>query len=232
VKKRNKIAKRFFSVILFSSWISFMAVAGFFVPSFLTQFPMFKVKRVVIEGNDKIPFESVKSVIRELSTNLLKLNGEELKESLNAKFGGRVKAVLLSKDLSVEGITLKVKLVERRPVAKIRIGKEFLLVDKDGNLFYPLNDDLSKLVELRTYDLRVVRNHFSKLQESVLSTTLPIKLVEIKRDRVLLYLRDKKVVLPPIELLSENVSSRLKLIYNFPEGNVDLRYRRFILVRN
>jgi len=232
VKKRNSKAEKIFSVFLFSSWISFMAIAGFFIPSFLTQLPMFQIKEVVVEGNEKIPLESVKTVIEELSGNLLRLNGTELKESLNGKFGGRVKEVLVSKDIKMDGIRIKVEVVERSPVAKVRVGEEFLLIDDEGDLFYPMDDDLKKLVELRTYDLQVLEKNFTKLRREILSSGLPIQQIDIRRDKILLHINEKEIILPPIDLLSENVSSRLKLIYNFPEENVDLRYGRFILARN
>lgn len=193
---------------------------------------MFQIKEVVVEGNEKIPLESVKTVIEELSGNLLRLNGTELKESLNGKFGGRVKEVFVSKNIGVDGIRIKVEVVERSPVAKVRVGKELLLIDEEGNLFYPMGDDLKKLVELRTYDLQVLGKNFTKLREEILSSGLPIQQIDIRRDKILLHIKEKEIILPPIDLLSENVSSRLKLIYNFPEGNVDLRYGRFILVRN
>ncbi len=229
---REKRARKLFSALLFSSWISFMALAGFFIPSFLVQFPLFQVKRVEVNGNYRIPFEEIKRAVEELSTNLMKLKGSELESLLNAKFGNRIKEVRLEKRFTSQGIVLKVSVEERRPVARLSLGGSYRLVDKEGVIFKPIEDEGKDLVEIRTYDVDVLEEGFSKLYEQVLGIGLPLKRVLVKRDRIVLELRGKSVILPPIESLPDNLSERLRMIYNVPQEKVDLRYDRFILVRN
>ncbi|WP_457601610.1 cell division protein FtsQ/DivIB [Hydrogenivirga sp.] len=235
MKKKHNLdrrAQKLFSIILFSSWIGFMALAGFFAPSFLVNLPFFKVKQIELSGNEKIAFEEVKEVVEELSTNLVNLNEERLMEELSARFGARVKKVYMTKELGLNGMRIKLRVVERRPVAKVVIGQSQLLVDREGVLFPPMKGETEGLVEVRTYDIDLLTSHFANLYEGVISTKLPIKLIDIRRDSVLVYLHSKRAILPPLELLPANISGRLKMIYNFPEEKVDLRYGRFILVRN
>jgi len=233
-KKHNpdRRVQRLFSAILFASWIGFMAFAGFLAPSFLAQLPFFRIKQIELSGNEKISFEDVKSVVEELSTSLTGLNEESILNALNTKFKNRIKKVYVTRELGIDGMNVKLRLVERTPVAKLKLGQSYLLVDKEGVTFPPLEGEGEKLVELRTYDMDILRTHFRKLYESVISTNLPIKTVYINRDSVVLIMNSKKIILPPLEVLPANISARLKMIYNFPEEKVDLRYGRFILVRN
>ncbi len=233
-KKHNpdRRVQKLFSAILFASWIGFMAFAGFLAPSFLAQLPFFRIKQIELSGNEKISFEDVKSVVEELSTSLTGLNEESILNALNTKFKNRIKKVYVTRELGIDGMNVKLRLVERTPVAKLKLGQSYLLVDKEGVTFPPLEGEGEKLVELRTYDMDILRTHFRKLYEGVISTNLPIKTVYINRDSVVLIMNSKKVILPPLEVLPANISARLKMIYNFPEEKVDLRYGRFILVRN
>ena len=70
------------------------------------------------------------------------------------------------------------------------------------------------------------------MYRKVLLSGPPVKEVGIHEDKVILYLENKEVILPPIDALPDNVSQRLKIIYNLKEEKVDLRFGRFILVRN
>jgi len=235
VKKKHdteRRAQKLFSVILFIAWIGFMAFAGFFAPSFFAQLPFFKVKQIELSGNQKIAFEDIKEIVEELSTSLTTLNEENLLSELNARFDGRVKKVYMTRDIGINGTSIKLRVVERRPVAKLRFGQSYLLIDEEGVAFTPFEDEGKELVEVSTYDIDLLRTHFTKLYEGVLSLNIPLKLIKIRRDSVLLVMDSKKVILPPLELLPPNISERLKMIYNFPEEKVDLRYGRFILVRN
>ncbi|RLJ70354.1 POTRA domain-containing FtsQ-type protein [Hydrogenivirga caldilitoris] len=233
-KKHNakRKAQKLFSLILFTSWISFMAFAGFFAPSFLAQLPFFKVKQIELNGNEKISFEEIKSIVEELSTNLVKLNEENITDALNARFKNRVKRVYMTKSLGLDGMRIKVKVVERKPVAKLKFGQNYLLIDKEGSLFPPLEGEDKGLIEIQAYDMDLLKAHFEKLYSEVISMNLPIKHIYIRRDSVILNLVSKQIILPPLELLPDNISGRLKMIYNFQEETVDLRYGRFILVRN
>jgi len=228
---REKIVKRLFSILLFLSWIGFMAFASLFISSFLPQLPMFQVKEVVIEGNKRIEFNEIKDVIEELSGDLLKLNENEILETLVSRSGGRIKKVYLSKNFSLNGITINLKIIERIPVAKIKLGNSYMLLDREGYLFKPVEGEEKNLPEIKTYDIDLLRKHFYKLYDRIISLNIPLKSIDIKKDKIILLVGTKTVILPPPDLLPVNISARLKMIYNFPDERVDLRYDRFILVR-
>jgi len=63
---------------------------------------------------------------------------------------------------------------------------------KAGVAFTPFEDEGKELVEVSTYDIDLLRTHFTKLYEGVLSLNIPLKLIKIRRDSccLLIYLRD------------------------------------------
>ncbi len=231
--KRAPRGKRLFSALLIGSWICFMAIAGFFIPSFLLQLPIFEIRKVTVEGNGKVEFTLIKETIEELSAELFTLSEDELLSLLKVRTDDRVKEVYLSKDFGLKGVTLRVRVVEREPVARVVLGESQLLIDAEGVLFKPFRGEgVSDLPLIRTYDIDLLREYFPRFHRLVLSLGLPVREVSVKRDRVVLRMHRKVVLLPPLELLPEGISRRIKMIYNLPEEKVDLRYDRFILVRN
>jgi len=231
--KESSRSRKLFSALLIGSWFGFMAVAGFFIPSFLTQLPLFRIKEVAVEGNRGVEFALIKETIEEMSTDLFSLSEEDLLSVLHVRSKGRVKRVFLSKEFGLDGVTLRVRIVEREPVAKVPLGEGYLLIDAEGVLFKPATGDkTAPLTIVRTYDIDLLQEHFPRLYRLVLSLGLPLRQVSVRRDRVILRMPRKVVVLPPLELMPEGISRRIKMIYNLPEEKVDLRYDRFILVRN
>jgi len=229
--KENKI-KTIFSRLMLLAWLGFVAFASFHLPTFLAQTPIFKIKEIVVEGNQKIDTSMVRVIAEELGKNLLALNEKNIEKHLNKVFAGRVEDVVLKREFSSEGVKVYITLKERRPVAKLKLGASTYLIDKNGVIFKPIGKEGKELVTITTYSLSILRDHFESLYRKVLLSGLPVKEVEIHEDKVILYLGNKEVILPPIDALPANVSRRLKIIYNLKEEKVDLRFGRFILVRN
>jgi len=228
----RKKGRRIFTALLISSWFGFMALAGFFIPSFLSQLPLFRVKEIVVEGIDRIDVSLIRETIEEMETDPLFLEEEELLSVLSIRSQGRIKKVFLSKDLGLEGISLRIRVVERKPVARVLFGGGQFLIDAEGVLFKPLAGDPSDLPLITTYDLDVLQEHFPRFYTLILSFRLPVERILVKKDRVIVKMEGKTVILPPLDTLPDAVSDRIKMIYNFQEEKVDLRYDRFILVRN
>jgi len=232
VKKERSRGKRLFAALLIFSWFGIMALAGFFMSSLITQIPLFRVKEIVVEGNKRVDFELVKEIIEETGESVLSTTKEELLSALKVRTGDRIKEVFLSREFGFEGITLRIRLVEREPVARVAFGKGYLLTDAEGVFFTPLPGDPANLPLIKTYDMDILREHFPRLYRMVFLSNIPVRTVIVKKNSTLLVLSDKILILPPLELLPEGISDRIKMIYNLPEERVDLRYDRFILVRN
>ena len=229
---KGEKVRKVLSALIFPAWITFMALAGFYIPTLMMKLPLFQVNGLEIEGTRVIDSREVRSLIQSMEGNLLKLRSEDVLMALNSKTQGRVKAVYLSKDFGLRGVSLKVKIEERVPVAKLKVKGKTYLIDREGFLFPPLKGEKAQVPTIVTRDPeRVVRN-FKRLYNGVLSSCVEVKKILIGNESVIVKLRGREAVLPSIELIKDSVSARLKMIYNFPKGKVDLRYDRFILVRN
>jgi cell division septal protein FtsQ len=224
--------KRVFTVFVIFSWFGVAALAGFFVPSFLTQLPLFGIKKVEVEGNRRVEFSLIRETIEELSADLLNIDEEKILSLLSVRSGGRVKKVFLSRDFSLDGITVRVTVVEREPVARVALGRGYVLIDAEGVIFKPLEGDPTDLPLIKTYDVDLLKEHLPRFYTLVLSIGLPVEQVVVRKDMVVLKLKGKVLILPPLDSLPDSVSDRIKMIYNLREEKVDLRYDRFILVRN
>jgi len=229
---KGEKVRKVLSALIFPAWITFMALAGFYVPALMMKLPFFQVSTVQIEGTRSIDRKEVRDLVQSMEGNLLKLRSDDLLTALNEKTHGRVRAVYLSKDFGLRGVALKVRIEERIPVAKMKLKGKTYLIDKEGFLFPPLKGEDQGVPLIVTKDPERVLNNFKKLYAGVLSSDVGIKKIFVRGDGILVKMPKKTVFLPPVELIKDSVSARLKMIYNLPEGKVDLRYDRFILVRN
>ncbi len=229
---KGEKVRKVLSALIFPAWITFMALAGFYIPTLMMKLPVFKVNSVKIEGTRTIDKNEVRELIQSLEGNLLKLQSDDLLIALNSKTQGRVKAVYLSKDFGLKGISLRVRIEERIPVAKINVKGKTYLIDREGFLFPPAKGEKPTVPSIITRDTERVVKNFERLYSGVLSAGVEVKKLLIRNESVIVKLRDREAILPSIELIKDSVSARLKMIYNFPKGKVDLRYDRFILVRN
>ncbi len=217
------------SALLFTAWITFMALAGFFIPSFLSDLPFLRIKEIRVEGNTTLDLNTVKSAIYSFD-GILRLEEEKILSVLNERTGGRVKRVFVSREFTPKGISVRIRIEERKPVAKVRLGKYFSFIDEEGVTFpaYEKKD----LPEIVAYDLEILRRNFPKLYRAIRSSGLEVDLIRVLRDRTEILSGKRVLILPPLDLMPDNVAERLRIVYNFREGKIDLRFDRFILVRN
>ncbi|HIQ31663.1 MAG TPA: hypothetical protein EYH49_05830, partial [Aquifex aeolicus] len=152
---------------------------------------------------------------------------------LRERFGDRIKSVKVRRRYTFSGAILKIEVEERTPVARLKLGKGYLLIDSEGYTFRPMGDEGKNLPYVATYDKELLFKNFTRLYDEVLSLGLPVKEVRVKPRGVLVVLNTTKLILPPLEDLPDNLSARVKMVYNlFKNGSkVDLRYSKFILVR-
>ncbi len=231
-RTKNKRERKILSVLLFSAWIGFMALAGFFIPSFLSNLPLFQVREVIVEGNRTVDLSTVMHALYSQQGSIMKLDENSILRILNERTGGRVKGVFLSRKITLKGVSVRIRIEERVPVAKVRVGKRYMLIDREGKTFPPYKGHPKGLVEVRTYDLKTLQLHFPRLYSMIERSRLEVSRIEIMRDKTILVSGRRVFILPPADLLPENLVDRLRMIYNFQGGEIDLRFDRFILVRN
>jgi cell division septal protein FtsQ len=224
--------RKFLSALIFPTWILIMALAGFYTPTLLMKLPFLQVRELVIEGNRTLKKEEIEKTVKSLEGNLMKLKSEDLLTALNDRSEGRVRRVFLKKDFGLKGVSLRVLIEERIPVAKMRVGNYTVVVDGEGFTFPPRGREEKGLPLIITRDPDRVVTNFGSFYRNVLSHINGVKRIYIGEDRTVLRLKNKTLILPALELIPDNISERIKMIYNLPQERVDLRYDRFILVRN
>ncbi len=231
--KGDKRLKKFVGYVAVISWFVSMAFMGFYFPSFVDNSPIFKVSRVDIEGNNLIPESEIRPIVERLGNNWLLLSKEHILNILRRHTGNAIEDILIEKSFSTNGVSLKVKLKERKPVAVISIEGHLSLLDKNGELFPVKYVDVESYPVIYTTHLN--KQFFPNFYTYVMREldNLELREVYISEDKVTLYMgkgNKLKVILPPIEFINSTVSERLKILYNLNEGIVDLRYSKFILL--
>lgn len=229
---KDKRGRRLFSAALFLIWLTFMALAGFFIPSFLSELPLFQVKEIIVEGNRSIDLDTVRSAVYSADGSVLRLKEDQILRVLNERTGGRVKKVFLAREVTLKGVSVKIRIEERVPVAKLKTRNTFLFIDRDGVTFPAYANHPKGLVEITTYDLEVLEANFPRLYSQIEKAGIRVSKIRVLKDKTVLISGRRTLILPPIELLPDNLAERLSMIYNFEEGKIDLRFDRFILVRN
>ncbi len=229
--KGNRIFK-LLSGMVFPTWILFMAFLGFYTPSLLLKLPFLQVKEIKVEGLNKVKEEIVQKAVKELEGNLLILKDEDLQRVLEQETKGRVKRVFLSKNFGFDGAVLKVRVQERKPVARIFTKKGVMLVGEDGTLFPPVGEEGKSLPVLSFYRGEGVPPDFEGFYQKVLSACREVRKIRFEQDRTIIEAKGKTLFLPPYELIPDAITARIRMAYNLPDGVVDLRYDRFILVSN
>ncbi len=230
-KKEQKI-RRIVTFIAIISWMISMAFVGFFMPSFIDSSPIFKVRNINIEGLNSIPEAEVREVVKVVGSNWLLVSEEQLFKFLNRKMGNSVKEVNIVRKFSLSGVDLEVLVKERIPVATVNVEGGVYFADMNGVLF--MNEYIKEPVYPVVYTEKFNSSDFVNLYRYIIEKIdFKIKEIYISNDRIILYVSDKpnlKIILPPVEFLDDKVSERFKFIYNLKEGEVDLRYSKFILV--
>lgn len=217
------------SVLLVSAWLGLMGLAGYILSYPLSHF--LGVKHVEVENAGFLPFSAIRFALE--GYDLLSLEADEVEDILRERFGDRIKSVKVRRRYTFSGAILKIEVEERTPVARLKLGKGYLLIDSEGYTFRPMGDEGKNLPYVATYDKELLFKNFTRLYDEVLSLGLPVKEVRVKPRGVLVVLNTTKLILPPLEDLPDNLSARVKMVYNlFKNGSkVDLRYSKFILVR-
>ncbi len=218
--------------MVFPTWILFMAFLGFYTPSLLLKLPFLQVKEIRVEGLKKVEVATVERAVRELEGNLLKLRDEDLREVLEERTHRRVKDVFLSKDFGLDGAVLRIKVLERTPVARILTRKGVMLVGEDGVLFPPKRGEGKDLPLISSHSGEKVLLSFGEFYSKVLSACREVRKVRFEEDRTVIEARGKTILLLPYELIPDSITPRIRIAYDLPEKVVDLRYDRFILVSN
>jgi cell division protein FtsQ len=198
-------------------WLIAMALAGFFFPGFLTSLPTFRIKEIHIYGANSIPPSAISSSVYQVSkNNWLFLDSKRLLAKANELTNNSVESVKIKRIPSLDGARVNVYVQERVPIAYVVHDNSFMMIDKQGELFYnPAIEN--KLPIIYTFSFDYVKKHYTNLNnlvESIKDMGFSINEVYVTDMNTIIYASGGRIILPPLSQISPLVLDRTKKIYN------------------
>jgi cell division protein FtsQ len=198
-------------------WLIAMALAGFFFPGFLTSLPTFRIKEIHIYGANSIPPSAISSSVYQVSkNNWLFLDSKRLLARANELTNNSVESVKIKRIPSLDGARVNVYVQERVPIAYVVHDNSFMMIDKQGELFYnPAIEN--KLPIIYTFSFDYVKKHYTNLNnlvESIKDMGFSINEVYVTDMNTIIYASGGRIILPPLSQISPLVLDRMKKIYN------------------
>ncbi len=233
-KSRIKI---YTGVLLGLLWIASMAVLGYTLPFFLDNINFFKAKKIEVYKSKYINDKQIEEVLAQFNWNWLFLKESTVKKLLNESLGGIVKDVSIDRNITKEGIVLKINVYEKEPVAVIKENNKIYLVDENGNIL-PYRYTKDKYPVIFTNNIDNLREKFVFFYENILSRS-NIRETYVSDNKIILYLKDPnvKLLLPPLEALNSAVIERYYSVINIimssnlENVSVDLRFKKFVSLK-
>jgi cell division protein FtsQ len=202
-----------FEGVLMAVRLVAMGLAGFFLPGFLTTFPVFEIKGVYVYRLRSVPANAFSLGVYQVSkNNWLFLDSERLLEKVNELTGNSVEDVKVERVFSLDGVRVNVYVKERVPVAYVAYEGQEMLLDGKGELFY--NPAVEReLPTIYTFSLDYIKTHYVNLI-GLINTVEGISEIYIAQDRTTIYTAGGKAVIPPLSKLSPLVLDRIKRLYS------------------
>ncbi len=205
-----------------------LTILAVYIISFLIiKLPFLEIKEYGVIGIRQDEKQVLQNYLTALGRKIIFLPEEIIFNELNKKFGNRFKDINVDRDFTTEGIVINLTFQRRTPVAKVKVGKNIYLIDREGVIFkdnIPSNLPIIKAKDIN--ELRSVGRKISKIATLVDNITILSDKVIVQKDKI-------KYILPNIKLIREKELKVLKyaLRQNFNAKVIDLRYKKFILLR-
>lgn len=215
--------KRWLGYIISILWIFSMAIAGFFIPYFTDNISFFKIKALHIEGLENIPSEVVVEEVRKLKNNWLFINRTILLKNINKTTNNSISNLEITRSFSSNGVELKVKIEERKPVFTAIKDEDVVFFDESGAQFYsPYIPPANPTVY--THEIDLITRNFANLKNLIDLIGADLKEVYVTNLATIAYTGDGvKITLPPLFLLNRNLVenvARIRMGYNI---NLDMK---------
>lgn len=210
--KRGRERKLLNSVI-YILWLFSMALAGFFVPYLINNISFFRIKTLHIEGLETIPPHVVVEEVKNLKNNWLFINSGILMKNLNKTTGNSISKIQIIRAFSSEGVELRVRVTERKPMFMVVEDDKAYFFDENGVQFYsPYINTANPIVYAHRADL--IANNFENIKSIIKSMHADIREMYITNLETIIYTKKGlKITLPSPFLLNENIIRNLVKIY-------------------
>ncbi|RUM30807.1 MAG: hypothetical protein DSY42_03880 [Aquifex sp.] len=193
----------------------------------LIKIPLFEIKRVEVHGIMDKELKILEKEIHSLGRQLLFISEDVFLERINEIFMNRFKDIEIKRSFSTEGTIISINFYRRKAIAKVIKKNISTLLDNEGVIFYDENQNPLRTVYVRS------KNQFETNKSKIIKLVNFAEKILVYKDKTEVYLKNKRIILPPLDYLSER---KLILLKKFSLDNekakeVDMRYERIILLR-
>lgn len=223
--------RRNLSYMLTLVWISSMALAGFFMPTFIDSLQYFKVKGIEVRGSVNIPNYVFAYAVGEFKNNWLFIKEKKLLSVLNALTDNSIEDVKIERVFGKDGVVLVMHVEERKPFLTVFLSKGSVFFDEKGVPFGSKFHEI-KQPYVYTNDVDLIKKEFDKLK-FMIDTFKDIDRFYVTETSTVIYTKGgRKILLPFLAQLDIKTLERLKRIYNMDAREIDLTSERMAIVRD
>ncbi len=205
-----------------------LSIIALYLLSFMiVKLPFFSVREYSVVGIRSDERSILRDYLRSVGNRIILLPESVISKDLNKKFGNRFKSISVKKEFTRKGVVINLKFNRRIPVAKVILGREVYLIDKNGSVF---RDKVYN--NLPSINVRTQKELKSLGKKLALLARFGDKVI-ISSDKVIIKRRSKKYIMPSIKLIGRREIEILRyaLQKNLRAKVIDLRYKKFILLR-
>jgi hypothetical protein len=193
----------------------------------LIKIPLFEIRRVEVRGINDNELKILKKEIHSLGRQLIFIPEAVFLEKINEIFMNRFRDIEIKRSFSTEGTIISISFYRRKAIAKVIKRNISMLLDDEGVMFYDENQNPLKTVYVKS------KNQFETNKNKIIELVNFSGKIFVYNDKTEVFLKNKKIILPPLDYLSEK---KLLLLKKFNLDNekvkeVDMRYERIILLR-
>ena len=205
-----------------------LTILAFYLFSFIViKLPFFDIREYSVVGITNEEKNILKNYLNSLGKRIIFLPERFIYEDLNHKYGNRFKSISIKREFTKKGIIIDLYFNRRDAIAVVKLKKRIYLIDENGTLFIDKINKKLPIIEVNNlYELKSIGKKVANL------AYYSDKII-ILEDKVIIQTGKVKYILPSIKLITEKDIKVLRyaLRQNFNAKVIDLRYKKFILLR-
>jgi len=193
----------------------------------LIKIPLFEIRRVEVHGIRNNELKILKKEIHSLGRQLIFIPEEVFLKKINKIFMNRFRDVEIKRSFSTEGIIVSINFYRRKAIAKVIRENISTLLDNEGVIFYDENQNPLRTIYVKS------KNQFENNKSKIVKLVNLGEKIFVYKDKTEVFVKEKKIILPTLDFLSERKLLLLKEIGLMDKevNEVDMRYERIILLR-
>ena len=202
-------------------------LALYLISIIVIKLPFFDIREYSVIGIREDEKPVLQAYLYSLGKRIIFIPEKLIYENINKKFGNRFEKINIKREFTTEGVLVNLIFKRRKPIALVKLKEEAFLLDETGTYF---KDNIKKkLPVIKVKD----RNEMEFLGRKIAKLASYGEEIVILKDKIVLKRDKRKYILPNIKLINDRDIKVLRyaLAQNFKAKVIDLRYKKFILLR-